>query len=130
VKSAATALFLVLLISQSISAEGGEGTVCVAPNSAEPPQRFSPGLEYNPATLSLKIDQRQPIPWPHKDSFKIDGLDLKERHLVVLTSNGKRLQSFWFRFSEFNSVDLCIAFDGYGGPELREAKGSPWCKCK
>jgi hypothetical protein len=129
-KSAAAALFLALLISQSMSAEGSEGTVCVAPNSAERPTLFSPGLEYNPATLSLKIDQRQTIPWPHKDSVKIDGLDLKERHLVVLTSDGKRLQSFWFRFSEYKSVDLCIAFDGYGGPELREAKGSPWCKCK
>ncbi len=129
-KAAATILVLSLLLSPLLLAEPGQGTVCVAPNSAQPPQRFSPGLEYNPATLSLRIDQRQTIPWPHKDGVKIDGLDLKERHLVVLTSDGKRLQSFWFRFSDYKSVDLCIAFDGYGGPELREAKGAPWCKCK
>ncbi len=129
-KAAATILALGLLLSPFLLAEPGQGTVCVAPNSAQSPKLFSPGLEYNPATLSLKIDQRQTIPWPHKDSVKIDGLDLKKRHLLMLTSDGKRLQSFWFRFSDYESVDLCIAFDGYGGPELREAKGAPWCKCK
>lgn len=129
-RSAAATLLLGLLLTQTLLAEPGQGTVCVAPNSAERPTRFSPGLEYNPATLSIKVDQRQAIPWPHKDSVKIDGLDLKERHLLVLASDGKRLQSFWFRFSDYKSVDLCIAFDGYGGPELREAKGAPWCKCK
>ncbi len=128
-KSAATALFFVLLISQSISAEGGGGTVCVAPNSAKFPMRISPGGEYNPATLSVKIDGRQTILWPHKESVKIDRLDLAERHLVVLTSDGKKIQSFWFRFSSFTSPDLCIAFDGYQGVQLREAKGAPWCRC-
>jgi hypothetical protein len=33
------------------------GTVCVLPNSSEPPTRTSPGGEYNPATLSVKIEQ-------------------------------------------------------------------------
>ena len=129
-KAAATILVLGLLLSPLLSAGPGQGSVCVAPNPAQLPKLISPGFEYNPATLSLKIDKRQAIPWPHKDSVRIDGLDLKERHLVVLTSDGKRLQSFWFRFSDYENVDLCIAFDGYGGPELREAKGTPWCKCK
>jgi hypothetical protein len=129
-KSAATALLWVLLISQSISAEDGEGTVCVAPNSVELPTRVSPGGGYNPKTLSLKIDGRRAIPWPHKESVKFDGLDLKGRHLVVLTSDGKRIQSFWFRFSDLNSADLCISFDGYQGVQLRQMKWSPWCKCK
>lgn len=78
----------------------------------------------------LKTDKRQAIHWPHNESFKIEGLDLKERHLMVLTSDGKRIESFWFKFADFNSVDLCVSYDGYQGVQLSEAKGCPWCKCK
>ena len=90
---------------------------------------ISPGGDYNPATLLFKIDKRKAVPWPHKESLKIEGLDLKERHLVVLISDDKRIQSFWFRFTDFKNADLCISFDGYQGVQLREAKGSQ-CKCK
>jgi len=61
---------------------------------------------------------------------KIGEMELSERHLVTLTSDGKRIQSFWFRFSEYKSDDLCLAFDGYQGVQLQGAKRSPWCKCK
>src|SRR5713101_6792731 len=103
------------LLCLSLSAEPGSGTVCIAPNSVEPPTLVSPGGAYNPATLLLKIDKRKAIPWPHKESFKIEGLDLKERHLVVLISDGKRIESFWFRFADFKSANLCVAYDGYQG---------------
>ena len=124
------AVLVAFLLCPSVPAEPGTGTVCVAPNSPEPPTRVSPGGFYNPATLMLRIDNRQAIPWPHKDSSKIEGLDLKARHLVVLTSDGKRIQSFWFRFDDFKSAEPCIAYDGYQGVQLQEAKGSPGCKCK
>jgi hypothetical protein len=78
----------------------------------------------------LKIDKRPPVPWPHKESVKIDDLDVSERHLVVLVSDGKTIQSFWFRFSEYKATDLCIIFDGYEGVQLDDRKSSPWCKCK
>jgi hypothetical protein len=71
-------------------------TVCVLPNSSEPPTRISPGGEYNPATLSVRIEKHQPILWPHKKPVRIEHLILNERHLVVLTSDGKRIQSFCF----------------------------------
>src|SRR5712691_3269451 len=121
----AIAVLVAFLLCHSVSAEPGSGTVCIAPNSVEPPTLVSPGGAYNPATLLLKIDKRKAIPWPHKESFKIEGLDLKERHLVVLISNGKVIESFWFKFSDFRSVDLCVAYDGYQGVQLREAKSSP-----
>jgi len=129
-KSTAITVLIVFLLCQALPAQTRSGTVCIAPNSAEPPTRISPGGSYNPATLMLKIDKRQPIPWPHKESFKIEGLDLKERHLMVLISDGKRIQSFWFKFADFKSVDLCVAYDGYQGVQLGEAKDCPWCKCK
>jgi hypothetical protein len=124
---AAISLLVVLLIYPTFCAQSESGTVCVIPNSEKPPTRISPGGSYNPATLLLKIDRRPAIPWPHKEPLKIEGLDLKERHLVVLISDGKRIQSFWFRFAEFNAA--CISFDGYQGVNLQEAR-PPNCKCK
>jgi hypothetical protein len=124
---AAITLLVVLLIYPTISAQTESGTVCVIPNSEKPPTRISPGGSYNPVTLLLKIDRRPAIPWPHKEPLKIEGLDLTERHLVVLISDGKRIQSFWFRFAAFNAA--CISFDGYQGVNLQEAR-PPYCKCK
>jgi hypothetical protein len=106
------------------------GTVCVAPNSAKRPTTISPGGEYNPKTLSLKIDRGRLLLWPHSESVLIGNLDLDQRHLVTLTSDGKIVQSFWFRFSEYKSNDLCVAFDGYQGVQLQERQRSSWCKCK
>ena len=106
------------------------GTVCVLPNSPEPPTRISPGGEYNPATLKVRIDKREPIPWPHKRVFKIDNLSLVDRHLIVLTSDGKPIQSFWFRFSDHKDVKLCVAFDGYQGVQFGDKYEAPWCRCK
>jgi hypothetical protein len=129
-RSAAGPFFILLLACAALYGQARRGMVCVAPNSAKPPERFSPGGNYNPATLSVRIDKGQWVLWPHKESVKIGEMELSERHLVTLTSDGKRIQSFWFRFSEYKSDDLCLAFDGYQGVQLQGAKRSPWCKCK
>jgi hypothetical protein len=120
----------VILLCPALLGQEARGTVCVAPNSPNRPKLISPGGSYNPKTLSLKIDKNPPILWPHRESVKIGDLDLSQRHLVVLTSDGKKIQSFWFRFSDYESTDLCIDFDGYQGVRLQERKHSPWCKCK
>ena len=129
-KTVSRVLGVVLLVCPAVVAQSQRGTLCVAPNSPEPPTRVSPAQSYNPATLTFKIDKRPPVPWPHKESVKIDDLDVNERHLVVLVSDGKTIQSFWFRFSEHKATDLCISFDGYQGVQLDDRKSSPWCKCK
>ena len=118
------------MVLWAFAAEPDRGAVCVAPNSEKPPTRISPGGMYNPATLSVKIDNRKPVPWPHKESLKIDRLDLTKRHLVVLTSAGRRTESFWFRFSPSDNGALCMTFDGYQGVQLAGMKGSPWCTCQ
>jgi hypothetical protein len=104
------------------------GSICVLPNSPEPPTRISPGGKYNPATLKVRIDQRDTIPWPHKNPVLIDGLDLQQRHLVVLTSDGKRIQSFRFKFSELREDRLCISFDSYQGVDMGNRTDALWCK--
>jgi hypothetical protein len=114
----------------SISASDKTGSICVLPNSPDPPTRISPGGDYNPDTLTLRIDGRRAIPWPHKEPVLIDGLDLQERHLVVLTSDGKRIKSFRFRFAEQQDARRCIYFDGYQGVQFETPTIAPWCRVK
>ena len=129
IKSAASACVIAFLACPVLSGQPQRGTICVAPNASERPRLISPGGNYNPATLSVKIDKGPLFRWPHKESLKIGGLDLSERHLVTVISDGKRIQSFWFRFSD-KSGDLCLAYDGYQGVQLEDKKHSPWCECK
>jgi hypothetical protein len=119
-------------VAQTNPAESNSenGSICVLPNSAEPPTRISPGGEYNPKTLTLRIDKQEPIRWPHKEPVLTDGLDLHTNHLVVLTSDGKRIQSFRFKFSEDDDAKLCIYFDGYQGVQLGNRKNADWCRVK
>lgn len=126
-------LTLVLLLSQSAQAEPKTGTVCVASRAATPfrGQVIPLTGEVSSGGIQLRIDKRPPVPWPQRESLKIEGLDLNERHLLaVLDSKGKPIESFWFKFSDYKSVDLCMSYDGYQGVGLQEAKRSPWCKCK
>jgi hypothetical protein len=106
------------------------GSLCVLPNPAARPTRISPGGDYNPDTLKLQVDKRPPINWPHTERMRIDDLDLGERHLVVLTSDSKRIFSFWFKFSEYLDSNLCIYFDGYQGVDLGNTRDALWCKVK
>ena len=48
----------------------------------------------------------------------------------LLTSDGKRIQSFWFRFSDYKDVKLCLSFDGYQGVQLGDKQHALWCRCK
>lgn len=116
--------------NSSPDSEQRVGTVCVLPNSPDPPTRVSPGGQYNPATLTVRIDKREPVRWPHKQPVKIENLPLNERHFVVLTSDDKRIQSFWFRFSDSKDVKRCLSFDGYQGVQLGDEENALWCKCK
>lgn len=78
----------------------------------------------------VRLDHREPIRWPHKTMQLIDGLDLEERHLVVLTSDGKRIQSFRSKFSPDDDARVCIYFDGYQGVQLGNITNADWCRVK
>jgi hypothetical protein len=78
----------------------------------------------------VRIDNRQAVLWPHKASLKIEGLDTTQRHLFVELSDGKPLQSFWFRFADFKSTELCFYFDGYLMVQVKAARDARQCKCK
>ncbi|MGP8157379.1 MAG: hypothetical protein ACLQMT_11015 [Candidatus Acidiferrales bacterium] len=127
-------LALAFLLSQTGSAEPGGGTVCVASRADDPfrGQVIPPTGEVSSGGLQVKIDKRPAVAWPQRKSLKIDGLDLSERHLLaVIDSRGKPVESLWFRFSDYGSVNLCMDYDGYQGVGLQEAsRHTPWCKCK
>jgi hypothetical protein len=91
---------------------------------------MSPGGNYNPDTLTVQLDKRKPLRWPHKELVRIEGLTLDERHLVVLTSDGKQIHSFSFKFTDADDARLCMSFDGYQGVQLMNKKDALWCKCK
>jgi hypothetical protein len=132
-KFALIGLALPLLLCQPSAGEPGSGTVCVASRAATPfrGQVIPPTGEVSSGGLQIRIDKRPAVAWPQRESLKIEGLTLTERHLLaVLDSKGKPVESLWFRFSDYKSVDLCMSYDGYQGVGLQEAKHCPWCKCK
>lgn len=61
---------------------------------------------------------------------RVEDLSLIDRHLIVLKSDGKRIQSFWFRFDRSQETKLCLSYDGYQGVQLGNGKNALWCKCK
>jgi len=90
----------------------------------------APGL-CSKGKLSLRIDHQSVRPWPQSECIKITDLDTAAPHRVVIYEDGKPQQSFKFRFSEFQSPELCLFLnDLYWTAQLWEKKDAPWCKCK
>jgi len=85
---------------------------------------------YNPDTLTVHLDNRDGVRWPHKTPVLIESLGLEAKHLVVLTSDGKPIQSVRFKFSDYHDAKLCIYFDGYQGVQLGNRNDALWCKAK
>ena len=131
-KQTAIALSIVFLPCPAFSAEPERGSVCVAPVSVEPPITAATAeLFCHSGILSFKIDNQQVVPWPHKESLTIEGLDLAQGHRVMVLCDGKPQQSFRFRFSEFKTKQPCLFInDLYQTAQPWEPKKSPWCKCK
>jgi hypothetical protein len=115
-------------------AETQTGTLCVASRAATPfrGQIIPPTGEVSSGGLRLKIDKQPAVPWPQRESLKIEGLDLSDRHLlIILDSHGKPEESVWFRFSAFKGSRVCMFYDGYQGIQLKiDGRETPWCRCK
>jgi hypothetical protein len=108
------------------SAEPKTGTICVVP---DPPGCCTlVSGPFDLKTLMFKIDDGNKTAWPQKSGLKLEGLSLDEKHLVVIYSGGKPIHSFHFRFTNRKETELCLLFDGYGLPGLRQM--GKWCGCK
>lgn len=125
---AAAILFVVSLLTLATSGEPKTGTLCLIPDPPGCCDRVSGTFPFDLKTLMFKIDNGNKTPWPQKPGLKIEGLSLEEKHLVVFYSGAKPVQSFRFRFTEYKETELCLLFDGYGGPDLRHM--SKLCGCQ
>jgi len=126
VRHAALIPLLGLLLALPTSAEPKTGMLCVIPDPPGCCDRFN--IPFDLKTLMFRIDNGKKTPWPQRLGSKIEGLSLAEKHLVVVYSSGKPLQSFRFRFTDYGETELCLLFDGYGGPDLRPMSRSCGCK--
>jgi hypothetical protein len=129
------AVALVLLVSIPGTAQRDMGSVCVAARIDDPffkEPAVLPNGDINSHGLKVRVDTRPVMEWPQRKSLKIDGLDTTARHLlVVLDSSGKAIQSVHFKFSDYQSTELCMNYDGYQGIGLQGAtRRTPWCKCR
>jgi hypothetical protein len=130
-KTTVVVLQIVLLFSAASRAQTTRGALCVAPIPLETPTTAAPGLGCSYQDISLKIDAQKIVAWPHKDSLKIEHLDVTESHRVTVLCGGKAHQSFRFRFTEYQTTTLCLFInDFYQTIQLWEPSKSPWCKCK
>jgi hypothetical protein len=106
------------------------GTVCVFPIAPELATKGLSSGDHRTSTLRLRIDKQQELPWPHNQPVKIEPLSLSERHVVVVTSKNKRVQSFRFDFVDYSDAKLCLSFDGSELAHLGSSKSASWCSCK
>lgn len=102
------------------------GKVCVLPIG---PEMATKGGRRT-ATLRLRIDKRQELPWPHGQPVRIESLRLSDRHVVVVTSKNKTLQSFRFDFVDYSDANLCLVFDGSSLAHVGSSRTASWCSCQ
>jgi len=106
------------------------GTICVLPIAPELETKGLSAGDHITATLRLRIDKRHELPWPHNQPVKIEPLSLSDRHVVVVTSKNKQVQSFRFDFVDYSDAKLCLVFDGSKLAYLGSSRSASWCSCK
>jgi|SRR5579862_5166324 len=107
---ASVVLFVSLLPPLPTSAEPREEMLCVIPDPPGCCDRLS--IRFDLKTLMFRIDDGKKTPWPQKTGATIEGLSLTEKHLVVVYSIGKPIQSFRFRFTDYEELSsVCYLTD-------------------
>jgi hypothetical protein len=90
-----------------------EGSVCIA--AVPPPDAKS--LEMHPGSAktvyTIKFDELSPIRTRWDQAVAAPPLSLALKHTVQIFGDGKRVASFYFRFGEFATNSLCLAFDDF-----------------
>ena len=131
-------IFLIVLLSHpAFPVQEATGSICVAPLPKPirgPDGSFrsgDPALVCRSLKYSFKMDRRQTVPWPLKESFSITDASLTGRHRVIVLCDNKPVQTFTFEFSEFKDKKVCLFLnDLYWTVQLWPDKQCSWCKCK
>ena len=106
------------------------GAVCVLPIAPVVETKGVSAGDHRTEMLRLRIDKRQELPWPQNQPVKIEPLSLSKRHVVVVTSKNKPVQSFRFDFVDYSDAKVCLAFDGSKLAHLGSSRSASWCSCK
>lgn len=127
-------VILILAVASLANAQQPSGTVCVAARIDDPfwkEPATLPNGQINSHGLKVRLDKKPAVAWPERKSRVLDDLDTNEPHvLTVLGADGKPIESVRFRFLQYHSNQLCMAYDGYQGISLQEvSRRTPWCKC-
>jgi hypothetical protein len=104
--SVALAILIALSFAPLSSADPETGVLCVIPDP--PSSQYYATVPFDLKTLMFKIDNGKKIAWPQKTGLKVEGLALSERHLVIVYSWGRPIQSFRFRFTDYKQTELCL----------------------
>jgi hypothetical protein len=99
VEFAAAIVILGLLWALPTFAEPKTGMLCVIPDPPGCCDKVT--IPFDLKTLMFRIDNGNKTPWPKKVGLKVEGLSLGEKHLVVVYSDGKPIQSFRFHFTDY-----------------------------
>jgi hypothetical protein len=110
------------------------GRLCLAalptPTSGEG-SLSSPTGGMTARNYSVRIDGRPTISLSNDRTTWIDALPISSRHLVEILNDGKRVESFYFRFDKTQSHELCLFLKPlYETWILWPVESSgPWCAC-
>jgi hypothetical protein len=124
-----------MLPLQMASSKGEtSGSICIGWfHKDSPPERMGdPALVCAPTSkLRYRIDDLDVTEWPQKESVRVNGVSLQEKHRIRIYCGTKQQQTVTFRFSEFKSTKLCLSLnDLYWTAQLEDDKHQRWCRCK
>ena len=119
--------FLLQLVLVLYSPGQTAGSLCIAP--VVKGEKSVPNV--NAKVFAIQIDDRPAVAASSEHGTKVTDLPLEPKHLVKVTGDGKPVTSFRFRFSEYDTQDLCLwRNDLYGTWSLTESKShSKICVC-
>jgi len=132
-----TCLIATLVVGSSsatVHAQEPTGRVCIAP--AKPPtpgpkSQGNPTGENRVRQYTIQIDSLSPVQVSSTSAQLIPSIPSNGVHWVRIKGDGKLVESFKFKFSDFPSTNLCLFFNPlYETWNLRDAKQArSLCKC-
>jgi len=100
-------LALILTLTGSTGADEpavpSHGTICLAPVKDDGDPRG-----YYSEHFSVRVDDGDWFDVPSDKPFSIGELATQEKHLVSVRDGDITIESFWFRFEQYESPDLCL----------------------
>ena len=118
---AGVSLIAVCLLAGSLAAafpvtensldQGGIVFICpvLKPTAEEEKLADQAGRNRPVLGYSVQVNDGPTYGLSHDEAFEFEGLDLQSKHLVKIFHSGKRIESFWFRFTDLDSETVCLA---------------------